>query len=311
MNFSPRAPGVSLVDSSEPPPPGQKDLLLNSLRPGANVDLVVNRDHVHELADVRSSLLHEVKNRRLILAQTTPPLSRAHVGREIEVTFLLHMNDVPGGRWLRAGYTTELLEITPNYRLGPDLVETVLVVDMPRKLDQNSVRMHFRVIPPLDYGLRAFLAGANLRDIIEGEMDWFIKLVRHQLWDRDKHPRKMIRELNESVQQLVETVSYKTDNARQAEVTDLSLGGAKLLHPRDWELDHEERLSLVLVWGENVLELEARVVRSGEVEVRGGKNKAYTSVQFLSLSQENRRVLTSLLNEILRRELARRSGLEE
>ncbi len=141
------------LDSSPPPP--QETLLATALRPQQLVDIVMLDFHHSGESDVRRSLLHDFSPEgRLILAQTSPPIRPSYAGRPLEVTFLSRYRDVPGGRWLRVGYQTPLKKVIPEYRLGRDFVDAVVLVDPPQELEPTSVRLHYRVIAPSDLDLR-------------------------------------------------------------------------------------------------------------------------------------------------------------
>ncbi len=291
-----------------PPLPSQKELFLACLRPGTHVDLVIRRDEDEESVEARGSMLHDIsRDRKIILAQTSPPLNRSFIGQYLEVTFLVRLDDVPGGRLLRVGYATKLLEVIPDYQLGANLSEPVLVVDLPPRLDETSLRMHFRVVPPLELGLKAFVGASTLRNVIEAEAGQFDRLVRSELWNREKHPKLVIRDLTEAVRQLVERVSRRVEDVKQAEVADISEGGLRLVHPTGWDLADQARLDLTLVWGDDTLDLEANVVRTGQVEIRGSRAKNFACLRLANPPVEVRRKLSKLVNGILRKELAKRA----
>ena len=128
------------------------------LRPGRQVDIVVAIDLEKNYIDTRPSILHDLHpSGRLILGQTAPPLAQRYIGREIEVTFLAKYNLEPGGVWVRVGYKTQLLGIFENYRLSQTLTEPVLVVDQPQTLEQSTLRLDFRLVPPMDQDLHLYL----------------------------------------------------------------------------------------------------------------------------------------------------------
>ena len=300
-------------DPRKLPLPIQKELFLACLRPGSHADLVLNRDDDEETVEARGSMVHDLtRDRKLILAQTSPPLGKSYLGKSLEVTFLSRFDDIPGGRLLRVGYAAKLLDIIPDYHLSPTLVETVLVVNVPPRLDETSLRMHFRVVPPLEYGLKAFIGAAALRKIIDAEAGKFEYSVRKELWNRQRHPKMVLRDLSETLKLMIESVNNQAEDVRQAEVADLSEGGCRLIHPRTWDMFTGKRLDLTLVWGDETLDAQAEVVRGGEVKSRGGSAaRNFTCLRFVSPPVDIRRRLAKLLNEILRKELAKRSGLDD
>ncbi|MGD9125551.1 MAG: PilZ domain-containing protein [Desulfarculaceae bacterium] len=150
------------IDSGLVDLPSQQELRSICLRPGRAVDLIIEADLDQNLTDVRASYLHELETRegkeQLILAQTSPPLRPSQVGADLEVTFLNRNIKVSGGEWFRVGYEAVILELRRNYRLSSGEIETVIVVSGPQRFERLTLRLSYRVEPPLDYDLRLFLS---------------------------------------------------------------------------------------------------------------------------------------------------------
>lgn len=145
-------------DASGKPLPAQEELLHTNIRPQHQVELVVSRDLLGEGLDVRQSIILDTDDAgRLYLAQTTPPLLRSDIGRDLELSFLSRYRDVPGGRWLRVGYHAPVLDVINKYQVTPDFTEPVIVVQGPKELKAGTLRLAFRVAPPEDLDLRLVL----------------------------------------------------------------------------------------------------------------------------------------------------------
>ena len=138
------------------------------VRPGAQVTVVLNVDLMDEVIDARSTTLHVIdKKGHLILAQTEPPLTERRVGQVIDVSFLARNMEDPEMPWLRLGYSTKLLSIINNVRLGEDLVDNVLVVDGPKRLKPTTVRLYFRLEPRADDGFEVYVEPDHLSVTLE------------------------------------------------------------------------------------------------------------------------------------------------
>lgn len=138
--------------------PAQKTLKSTCLKPGRKVDLVLSAGKDPAPVDVRSTMLYDLDKRsRLLLAQTSPKVDAANSGRKMEVTFLAKFQDVPGGRWLRVGYQTPLVDVKDNYQVGPAAREEVLLVGAPKKLVSKTLRLDDRLEPPPDQNLKLFI----------------------------------------------------------------------------------------------------------------------------------------------------------
>lgn len=138
--------------------PSQEVLLKTNLRPGRNVDLVVFTDLEKDIIDTRSTTIHDITEKGLVvLAQPTRPLGPSAKGSLVEVTFLGRYHDVPGGRWLRVGYRTTVLGVLQDYDIGQNRRESVIVVRTPQELTQHTLRLHYRLEPPADVELYLYL----------------------------------------------------------------------------------------------------------------------------------------------------------
>ncbi len=140
------------------PPPDQKELYRKSIVPRHQVDIIVESDPRFDEVEVRQSIIEDIDDQeRLYLAQTSPPFLRSQEGRVIEPTFLSKYYDIPGGRWIRVGYRTPILEVIPDYKLSSEERIVVVVVDGPKELTPTTVRMSYRISPPEELDLRLVL----------------------------------------------------------------------------------------------------------------------------------------------------------
>ena len=258
MNAALKATKKKTRSPSELPP--QDELLRTCIRPGRTVELILDTDFEHDAIDVRSSNIYDIdKQGRVILAQTTPRISRLSQGKSIELTVLAQFHDVPGGQWLRVGYRTKILEILDNVTIEGERYRAIVVVEGPKELTRFTLRLNYRVVPTIEDNLRLFLL-----------------------------PSK-----------------------QELPILDISAGGVKFSHPKDIPFKHRSIIRLALVAGGKVVPLNAEVVRGNE-PLGGRRNPLETTaVQFHQVPPETKRQLVSIIQEISRRQLAKRSGLLE
>lgn len=164
--------------------PSQPVLRAACLRPGRQVELLLVTDAWGNESDVRLSRLHDLdQQERLLLAQTFPPLGHHHVGQMLEITFLLRVDDVPGGRRLRVGYKSPLKAVHNDYLVRPGLRGDVLVVDGPQALSKFTLRRHYRLPGELAQDLEVFLmpwrVQVRLLDISVGGVRFSHPRARH------------------------------------------------------------------------------------------------------------------------------------
>jgi len=154
IEIKPLTRSVKLIDDSDEPLPSQEEMRRRAIRLRQLVDIIVELDWSTDTLDVRASVIQEVDAKgRLVLSQTSPPLLRSQTGKTVELTFLSQYPSQMGSRWLRVGYHTKLLGVIDNYKLGPELVEMVLVFDGPKKLVLSTARISPRMEPSPDMDL--------------------------------------------------------------------------------------------------------------------------------------------------------------
>lgn len=238
--------------------PSQKKLKERLIRPGQKVDLILETDYDKEAIDVRPSVIQDIDPKgRLVLDQTFPRISRAKIGEMVEVTFLSKQTQAGEERWMRLGYKTPVLDLVEDYELGPNLRDSVVLVQGPDELTKFTLRLHYRLSPPKDRDLRLYI------------------------WpDRTK-----------------------------LTLVDISASGVKFAHPRIWHFSVGHPITLAVASAGQNLILEGRVVRSGEMRSGHHSGRGVTAVQFSFTSQDTQRKLNELIQEMIRHNLAKRSGL--
>jgi hypothetical protein len=145
------------------PLPDQETLLENSIRLRHQVELIMDTDVLADQIEVRHSIIEDMDDEGLLyLAMPSPPILKSHTGTKVQVTFLSRYHDVPGGRWIRVGYHTAILDVIRERELADGVIEPVVVVAPPKKLEASTVRMAYRLIPPEDLDLRLYLRAEDM-----------------------------------------------------------------------------------------------------------------------------------------------------
>ncbi|OPY03120.1 MAG: PilZ domain protein [Syntrophorhabdus sp. PtaB.Bin047] len=137
-----------------------------NIRPGLNINIIVNINHMRETVDVGNSIIHEMAGDRMIVAQTDPPISRTHLGKELFVTFL----DRSDGQPRRFGFPAIVVEFIKEFELSSLLKVQALVLKKAGAFEEYNLRMFYRLEPPTDCGIRISVdgKGVNLIDISIG-----------------------------------------------------------------------------------------------------------------------------------------------
>ena len=137
-----------------------KSEVMACLAPRERVELVINIDLNREKAEVRSTLIHDHDDGRLLLHQTDPPMLKSTTGRPVEVTFVYFDREANQGK--RLGYLTEIREFIPHHSDQPvSETEYFIAVDAPVKAPlESSLRLHYRVAPMAHHNVTVKVQGA-------------------------------------------------------------------------------------------------------------------------------------------------------
>jgi len=133
------------------------------------------------------SMIYDVINRRIIIAQTSPPLTKYSLNKEISLTFLLRKDGQP----VRYGVQAKVTDFIRDYKL---VSSEVMAVGLEQMVGQNvyDLRLDYRVRPPVDSNLRIECKGQRL-NIIDMSVTGF------QFSSRDKDEPKIGEELKISL----------------------------------------------------------------------------------------------------------------
>jgi hypothetical protein len=135
---------------------------LTRIRPGSSVDIVWDDDPGRTSTRLLPSMVYDVDNDRMIVSQTTPPLTRSHLGMTLALTFLKREQR----HIQRYGFSARFIDILPEYRLVSTEKVIALVFEIRSKPEVANLRWHFRVKPPSDSGLM-LLSGEERMNVID------------------------------------------------------------------------------------------------------------------------------------------------
>lgn len=91
-------------------------------------------------------------------------------------------------------------------------------------------------------------------------------------------------------------------------IVDISAGGVRFSHSASWSFTPRQKLNFAFESQGETLVLAGRVKRSGEPEGPVAKGLKVTAVQFEKMELAARQRLSQLIQEAVRRQIARRSG---
>jgi len=136
------------------------------VRPGSSVDIIWERDDLKNSVHLLKAMVYEVAGERIVISQTSPPLTKSHVGHLVSVTYLVKNQ----GRAARFGFAARIAEFTKDYEIASGDRVAVPVLQMQGAPEPMNIRLHFRVRPKSDSGLALSCGGkrVNLLDISLG-----------------------------------------------------------------------------------------------------------------------------------------------
>lgn len=166
------------------------------IKPGQNINIIVSIDHMREVVNVKSSVVHDVEGKRMIVAQTDPPISRTNLGKEMFVTFIEKENSGPE----RYGFNAKVIEIIKDYELKSLKKAHAVIMEKTGRTEQYNLRMFYRLEPPSDCGIEISIG--------EGKVHLLDISIGGAKFSHEKlHPFKP----NEKVKMMMEISGSKTE----------------------------------------------------------------------------------------------------
>jgi hypothetical protein len=136
------------------------------LKPGSPITIVFETNPFRESIDLRSSIVYEIIEKKIIIAQTDPPISQNFHKKVITLSSLTHERGLP----VRYGFSAKIINFIADYGLSSSQKGPALVVTPLTPSQQFNIRASYRINPSLTSGLAMSLSGypLNLLDISIG-----------------------------------------------------------------------------------------------------------------------------------------------
>ena len=123
------------------------------IKPGTQVECAVRIDEEKELIDVRTALIYNAFDSKIIMSQTSPELLPSNVGSIITVTYIYKKENK------RRGLNCKVEKIIKDYKLTSSQSVPAVILKGLSDLKDNNLRLAYRVKPPEDYDIK--LLGTN------------------------------------------------------------------------------------------------------------------------------------------------------
>lgn len=143
-----------------------QDAEMKTIEPGMAAELVFGGDETKDHIPSLKTIVCAVEDRHIVLSQTEPPITNAHLGKRFLITFLGKNCEKQN----RYGFWAKLTAAPANYEIAPAKFVPVLVMAREGKPATYNLRMSYRVKPMMTTGLNVFLRGTavNIVDISVG-----------------------------------------------------------------------------------------------------------------------------------------------
>jgi hypothetical protein len=104
--------------------------------------------------------------KKVIIAQTDPPISRTNINKEIFVTFL----EKEQGKPVRYGFPARIVDFLKDFELASQQKVQAVVLLREGRLEPYNLRMFYRLEPPGNCGIDIFVNGnkVNILDVSIG-----------------------------------------------------------------------------------------------------------------------------------------------
>jgi hypothetical protein len=211
------------------------------IRPGLLIKIVVNIDHIKEVSDVRSSTVFDIIEKKLIIAQTEPPILKSKINKTVILTYLTKENkDI-----VRYGFDAVIVDLIKSYELSTDHKTQAVILLKKTNPVQNNLRFFFRVEP---------LSNSDI---------------------------------------------YMSIYRKPVNILDISIGGAKISHSREFRLQSGGIIGIRLSIDNALFDINAVIVRTWDPEEeRMIKSLEFVALEFINTSIHFKNALGKKILEI-------------
>jgi len=129
-----------------------------NIKPGMHIAITVDMDPLRETIDIKNSIVHDIVDRKIVAAQTDPPLLKSYLNRTIYITYL----EKEAGKPVRYGFPAKVLEFIKDYRLTSSEMTQAIVLIQEAETEQYNLRMFYRLEPPSNSGLDIYIGGEKV-----------------------------------------------------------------------------------------------------------------------------------------------------
>jgi len=133
------------------------------IKPGSIITVVVDSNLNTEATDLRNSIVYDLIEKKIIIAQTDPPILKSQNKKMITIISLTRER----GGIVRYGFSAKILDFIKDYRLSSSQTVPAIMVIPKTNPQPFNLRACYRINPPSRSGLEMFHSSypLNLLDI--------------------------------------------------------------------------------------------------------------------------------------------------
>jgi hypothetical protein len=112
-----------------------------NIKPGLPVKIVLDVDHIREKSDVRNSIIFDINENMLIMAQTEPLILKSSINKTVLLTYLARENR----NVVRYGFDADIFDLIMDYELSVDNKTKAIILIKKTDPVQHNLRFFFRI----------------------------------------------------------------------------------------------------------------------------------------------------------------------
>jgi hypothetical protein len=136
------------------------------IKPGVTVSIIVNIDYQKEIVEIKNSIVHDVKGKRIVVAQTNPHILKTNINKEVYVTYLEKSKE----KSVRYGFPAKIIELIKDFEVASQKKTQAIVLLQGGLREPYNLRMFYRHEPPSNSGIDIFVNG-NKVSILDISID--------------------------------------------------------------------------------------------------------------------------------------------
>lgn len=119
------------------------------IKPGSIITVVMETNPAEETTDLRTAIIYDIFDKKIIFSQTEPPIPASHLKKTISVSHLTRQRKGA----VRQGFSAKIIEFIKAFQLSPGQQVPAIVVLPKTQSQEINFRACYRITPPCSSGL--------------------------------------------------------------------------------------------------------------------------------------------------------------